>query len=71
MEQHMLHLRRMREQIVQNLYEVGNTWYAMVKEVGAVRARELGNEEVLQQLSNAEAQVYCIEWMIQTGGVLY
>ena len=71
MEQHMLHLRQMREQIVQNLYEVGNTWYAMVREVGAVKARELGSEETLKQLANAEAQIYRIEWMIQTGEFLY
>lgn len=71
MEQHMLDLRRTREKIVQTLYEVGNTWYTMVREVGAVKARELGNEEILQQLANAEAQIYCIEWMIQTDGFLY
>jgi hypothetical protein len=71
MEQHMLHLRRMREQVVQTLYELGNTWYTMVREVGAVKARELGNEEMLQRLANAEAEIYRVEWMIQTRGFLY
>jgi len=71
MEQHMLHLRQMREQVVQTLYEVSNTWCTMVREVGAVRARELGSEEMLQQLANAEAEIFCVEWMIQTRGFLY
>jgi hypothetical protein len=70
MEQHMLHLRRMREQVVQTLYEVGSTWYTMVREVGAVSARELGSEEMLQQLANAEAEIYCVEWHIQQNGYL-
>ena len=70
-EQHVQHLRRMREQVVQTLYEVGNTWYTMVREGGAVKACELGNEEMLQRLANSEAEIYRVEWMIQTGGFLY
>jgi SMI1 / KNR4 family (SUKH-1) len=57
MQQHLSRLRRNREQVIHALYEIGTTWYAMVREVGAMEAREFGSEEMLQQLARAEAEI--------------
>ena len=70
MWQHLLHLRRLREQVIQTLNELGNTWYMMVKEVGEEEAQELGNEEMLQNLANTDAKIYYMEWTITALGFL-
>lgn len=70
MEQHVMRLRRMRDVVVKTLYELATTWHAIVIEISETKARLLGDETMLQQLADAEAQIYRLEWQIEQGGYL-
>lgn len=70
MEQHVMQLRRMRDVVVKTLYELAATWHAVATEISETKVQMLGDEMMLQQLADAEAQIYHLEWQIEQSGYL-